>query len=50
VVAGSVSLAKPSGVMETIANHGVNADLHTFRNPEELRQFVGEVAREAGLG
>jgi hypothetical protein len=36
--------------MEAIANHEVDADLHLFRNPGELRQFVAEVAREAGLG
>jgi adenylate kinase family enzyme len=37
-------------LMEAIANHAVNADLHVFRNPEALRQFVAKVAREARPG
>ena len=34
-------------LMEAIANHAVDADLLTFRNPEALRRFVAEVARES---
>jgi nicotinamide riboside kinase len=34
-------------LMEAIANHAVDAKLHTFRNPEALRRFVAEVARES---
>ena len=37
-------------LMEAIANHAVNADLHVFRNPEELSRFVAEVARESRPG
>ena len=33
-------------LLATIAKHAVHADLHVFRNPEELRRFVAEVARE----
>jgi nicotinamide riboside kinase len=36
-------------LMEAIANHAVDADLHTFRNPEALRRFVAEVAANRGL-
>jgi adenylate kinase family enzyme len=35
-------------LMEAIAKHAVNADLYIFRNPEALRQFVANVAREHG--
>ncbi|PYT67115.1 MAG: adenylate kinase [Acidobacteria bacterium] len=34
-------------LMEAIAKHAVHADLHVFRNPEALRRFVAEVARES---
>jgi nicotinamide riboside kinase len=34
-------------LMEAIANHAADADLHTFRKPEALRRFVAEVARES---
>lgn len=37
-------------LMEAIAKHAANADLHVFRNPEALRRFVAKVARESGLG
>jgi len=36
-------------LMEAIADHAVDADLHTFRNPEALRRFVEEVAANRGL-
>jgi hypothetical protein len=35
-------------LMEAVTNHAVNADLQVFRNPEALRQFVAQVASEAG--
>lgn len=34
-------------LMEAIANHAVNADLHVFRHPAELSRFVADVARES---
>jgi hypothetical protein len=37
-------------LIEAIANHAVHADLHVFRNPEALRQFVAKVARKARPG
>jgi adenylate kinase family enzyme len=37
-------------LMEAITNHAVHADLHVFRNPEALRRFVAEVARESQPG
>jgi hypothetical protein len=37
-------------LMEAIANHAVNATLHVFRNPEALRRFVADVARESRPG
>ena len=37
-------------LMEAIANHAVNADLHVFRNPAALSQFVAKVAREQRSG
>jgi adenylate kinase family enzyme len=37
-------------LMEAIANHAANADLHVFRNPEALRRFVAEAAREPRPG
>ncbi len=37
-------------LMEAIDKHAVNADLHVFRSPEALRQFVAQVAREARPG
>jgi len=37
-------------LMEAIANHAVHADLHVFRNPEALRRFVAQVARESRPG
>ena len=36
-------------LMEAIAKHAANADLHVFRNPEALRGFVAKVTRESGL-
>jgi adenylate kinase family enzyme len=33
-------------LLAAIAKHAVHADLHVFRNPEELSRFVAEVARE----
>jgi adenylate kinase family enzyme len=33
-------------LIEAIAKHSANANLHVFRNPEALRRFVAEVARE----
>jgi len=36
-------------LMEAIAKHAANADLHVFRNPEALRRFVAKVTRESGL-
>ncbi len=33
-------------LMEAIAYHAVNADLHVFRDPEALRRFVADVASE----
>jgi adenylate kinase family enzyme len=34
-------------LMEAIAKHAANAELHVFRNPEALRPFVTKAAREA---
>jgi len=36
-------------LMEAMASHAVDADLHTFRSPEALRRFVAEVAANRGL-
>jgi adenylate kinase family enzyme len=36
-------------LMEAIAKHAANADLHVFRNPEALRRFVAKVTRESAL-
>jgi len=36
-------------LMEAIANHAVDADLHVFRDPEALRRFVAEVAANRGV-
>jgi adenylate kinase family enzyme len=32
-------------LLEAIANHAANANLHVLRNPEALRQFVADVVR-----
>jgi adenylate kinase family enzyme len=32
-------------LMEAIASHAADVDLHVFRNPAALRQFVADVAR-----
>lgn len=32
-------------LMEAIARHAVNAELHVFRDPGALRQFIAKVAR-----
>jgi len=37
-------------LMEAIAKHVVNADVHVFRNPATLRHFVAKVAREERRG
>ena len=37
-------------LMEAIAKHAANANLHVLRNPEALRRFVAEVAREPRPG
>ena len=37
-------------LMEAIADHAVNADVHVFRNPAALRRFVAEVVRESRPG
>src|SRR6202035_1616645 len=37
-------------LMEAIAKHAANANLRVFRNPEALRRFVAEVAREPRPG
>jgi adenylate kinase family enzyme len=37
-------------LMQSIAKHAANADLHVFRNPQALSQFVAKVAWEAGPG
>jgi len=37
-------------LMEAIAKHGTSANLHVLRNPEALRRFVAEVAREPRPG
>jgi len=34
-------------LMEAIAKHAVNAEVHVFHKPEGVRQFVAKVAREA---
>ena len=37
-------------LMQSIVKHAANADLHVFRNPQALSQFVAKVAWEAGPG
>lgn len=37
-------------LMESIAKHAANADLHVFRHLQALSQFVAKVAWEAGPG
>jgi len=37
-------------LMEAIAKHAVNAELHVFRNPGQLRQFLAKVTLEANSG
>jgi adenylate kinase family enzyme len=37
-------------LMEAIAKHAVNAEVHVFRKPEGVRQFVAKVARKARSG
>src|SRR5437879_10479674 len=34
-------------LMKAIANHAASAELHILRDPEALRRFVADVAREA---
>jgi adenylate kinase family enzyme len=34
-------------LMQAIANHATTAKLHMLRRPEELRQFVADVARDS---
>ena len=34
-------------LMEAIAKHAPNADLHVFRNPNQLRRFLAHLSREA---
>jgi hypothetical protein len=34
-------------LMQAIANHAANADVHVFRDPEALRRFVVDVAHES---
>jgi adenylate kinase family enzyme len=34
-------------LMQAIANHAANADVHVFRDPEALRRFVVDVAQES---
>jgi adenylate kinase family enzyme len=37
-------------LMEAIANHAGHADVQVFRDPEALRRFVADVARESRSG
>jgi adenylate kinase family enzyme len=37
------------GLMKAMANHAADAELHVFRNPEELARFVAELAATLGF-